>query len=47
MDRVINMQIREMFRKTKGVNERTNESVFRWFGYIERMSYDKTAKRVM
>ena len=31
---------------TKGVNEKTDEGVRRWFGYVERMGNDRIAKRV-
>ena len=30
----------------KTVDEKIYESAFRWFGHIERMEYDKIAKRV-
>ena len=30
----------------KGVNEGIDESVFRWFGHMERMGKDRIAKRV-
>ena len=32
--------------KGVGVNERNDEGVLRWFGYVERMEKDKIAKRV-
>ena len=31
---------------TKGVDERIDESVLRWFGHVERMEKDRIAKRV-
>ena len=31
---------------TKGVYERIDEGILRWFGYEERMENDRTAKRV-
>ena len=31
---------------TKGVDERIDEGVLRWFSYVERMENEKTAKRV-
>ena len=37
MDRVPNAWIRELCRVTKGVDERIDEVVLRWFGYVERM----------
>ena len=33
-------------RVERGVDERINESVIRWFGHIERMKSDKSAKNV-
>ena len=30
----------------KGVNERINESVLRWFDHVEMMENDRVAKRV-
>ena len=37
MDRVPNAGIREVCGVTKGVGERIDEGVLRWFGYVERM----------
>ena len=31
---------------SKGVDERINESVLRWFGHVERMEKDRITKRV-
>ena len=31
---------------TKRVDEKINESVFRWLGYVEKMENDRFAKRV-
>ena len=31
---------------TKGVNEKINEGVLRWFGNVERMENNRIAKRV-
>ena len=31
---------------TKGVNKKIDEGVLRWFGHVERMKNDMTAKRV-
>ena len=31
---------------TKGVNERIDKGVLRWFGQVERMEKDRIAKRV-
>ena len=30
----------------KGIDERIDEGVLRWFGHVERMEKDKIAKRV-
>ena len=47
MDKVPIARIRELCRVTKGVEERTNEGVLRWFGHVERMENDRIAKRSM
>ena len=31
---------------TKGVNEKIDEGVLRWFGHVERMENNRKAKRV-
>ena len=31
---------------TKGVNEKIDEGVLRWFSYVERMENNRIAKRV-
>ena len=31
---------------TKGVDERIDEGVLRWFGHVKRMENDKLAKKV-
>ena len=41
MDRVPNTWIRELCGVKKGVNERIEESVLRWFGHVDRI--DKRA----
>ena len=43
MDRALNAWIRELCRVKKGLDERTDESVLRWFGHVER---DRIATRV-
>ena len=30
----------------KGLDERTDEGILRWFGHVERMERDRIAKRV-
>ena len=41
MDRVPNAQIRELCGVRKGLDERVDESVLRWFGHMERMERDR------
>ena len=43
---VPNARIRELCGVTKGVDERINEGVLRWFGHVERMEKDRIAKTV-
>ena len=40
MDRMLNPQIRELCVMLKGINEKIDKSVLRWFGHIERMEND-------
>ena len=37
MDKTSNVRIRELSGVMKGVDERIDESVLRWFGHVERM----------
>ena len=46
MDRDHNARIRELCRVMKGVDERIDEGVLRWFDHVERMEEDSIAKRV-
>ena len=46
MDRIPNARIRELCGVRKGLHERIDESVLRWFGHVERMERDRIAKRV-
>ena len=46
MNNFPNVRIRELFGVTKGVDERTDEGVLRWFSHMERMENDGVAKRV-
>ena len=46
MDRVPNARIRELCGVKKGLDERIDEGVLRWFGHGERMKMDMIAKRV-
>ena len=38
MDKTLNPWIRQLCRVTKGVDEKIDESVLRWFSHLERMS---------
>ena len=40
MDRVSNARIREFCGVKKGLDERIDEDVLQWFGYVERMEMD-------
>ena len=46
MDRVPNARARELCEVTKGVDERIDKGVLRWFGPVERMEKERIAKRV-
>ena len=46
MGRVPNARIRKLCGVTRGVDERIDEGVRRWFGHVERAENDRTAKRV-
>ena len=47
LDRVLNPQIRELCRVKKGLDERIDEGVLRWFSnHVERKERDRIAKRV-
>ena len=46
MDRVQNAWISELRVVKKGLDERIDEGVLRWFGHVERMERDIIAKRV-
>ena len=46
MDRVLNALISKLHNLVKGVNERINEGILRWFGHVESMEKDRIAKRV-
>ena len=45
MDRVPNAWIREFCGMKKGLGEKIDEGVLRWFGHVERMESDIIAKR--
>ena len=46
MERVPNPRIRELCGATKGLDERNDENVLRWFGQVERMENDRIVRRV-
>ena len=46
MNRGPNVRIRELCGVTKGVDERIDEGVLRWFSHVERLGKDRNAKRV-
>ena len=46
MNKVPNARIWELCRVKKGLDERIDEDVLRWFGHVERMESDSTVKRV-
>ena len=46
MDRVPNARTRELCGVRKGLDERIDEGVLRWFAHVERMERGMIAKRV-
>ena len=46
MDKVPDARIRQLCGMTKGVNEKINEGVLRWFGHVEKMENDRIANRI-
>ena len=46
MDRVPNAQIRELCRVKKGLDERFDKGMLRWFSHVKRMESDRIPKRV-
>ena len=46
MDRVPNAQIRDLCGVRKGLDERIDEGLLRWFGHVERMERDRISNRV-
>ena len=46
MDRVPNAWIRESCGVTKGVDEKIDEGVLRWFSHVKRMENERIDKRV-
>ena len=46
MDRIPNAWIGELCRVGKGLDERIDEGVLRWFSHVESMERDRITKRV-
>ena len=46
MDRVMNARITELCRARKGLDERIDEGILRWFRHVEKMNMDRITKRV-
>ena len=46
MYRIQNARIREFRGVRKGLDERIDEGIVRWFDHVERMERDRSAKRV-
>ena len=46
MDRLPNARIRELCGVRKGIGERIDESVLRWFVHVERIERDKISKKI-
>ena len=46
MNRVLNARIRKLCEVRKGLDERIDEGMFRWFDHVERMEREQIAKRV-
>ena len=46
MDRVLNIQIRELCGVMKGMDERIDEDVLWRFSHVEKMENDRIAKRI-
>ena len=46
LDKVPNARIRQLCEVTKGLDEKIDEGVLRWFGHVERMENDRITKRM-
>ena len=44
MDKILNAWIRKLCGVRKGLDERIDEFILRWFGHVERMERDRIAK---
>ena len=47
LDRVPNARIKELCRVKKGLDERFDEGVLRWFDHVERKENDRIATEEM
>ena len=46
MDKEQNVRIKQLCGVTKGVDEKIDEGVLRWFGHVERLENGRIAQRV-
>ena len=46
MDKLPNARVKQLCGVKKGLDERIDEGVLRWYGHMEIMERDKIAKRV-
>merc|ERR1712002_1056172 len=46
IDRVSNVEIRDMCNKNVSVSGRMDQGILRWFGHVERMGNERLVKRV-
>ena len=46
IDKMRNEHIRGLCGVKKGVNEKINENILRWFGHMERMNRSRLVKRM-
>ena len=46
MNRILNAWIREICGVRKGLDERIDEGILRWFSHVKRMERDRIARRV-
>ena len=47
MDRVLNARIRMLCGVRKGLDERIDEGVLRWFIHVEKMERDRIATKLL
>ena len=46
MDKALNSRIRDLCEITKGVDERIDEGVLRWFAHVDRVENERIAKKL-